>query len=100
VAVVVRGTRRGQAVEIRCDAAFPTLYQIRQRGLAVTPIAYATANMAALFVRHFPRRLHGVFAPCALPRENRHAILADARRRGFRITTRLALRKKQEPDEE
>ena len=48
-AVIVRGRRGEQTLEIRWDASFPTLYQIRQRGLAVTPVSYATAHMAALF---------------------------------------------------
>jgi hypothetical protein len=99
-AVVVRGTRREQEVEIRLDVSFPTLYQIRQRGLSLTPVAYATARMAALFVRHFPRELAGVFAPCSIPAEARRSILADAQQLGFRITTRSRYHKKLETDEE
>ncbi len=96
LAVVVRGTQGDAPAQIRCDAAFPTLYQIRRQGIAVTPIAYATAQMAALFVRRFPRKLHGVFAPEALPAETRQAILADARQRGFHVTVRITRRKKSE----
>jgi hypothetical protein len=99
-AVVVRGKRREQPLEIRWDAGVPTLYQIRQRGLAVTPIAWATAHMAALFVRHFPRKLHGVFSPDALPAETRQAVLADARGRGFRITMRTIRRKDEQKDDD
>src|SRR5438270_5984209 len=32
-------------------------YQIRQQGRLTTPVAYATAHVAALFVRFFPREL-------------------------------------------
>ena len=86
-AVIVRGRRGEQRLEIRWDVSFPTLYQIRQRGLAVTPISYATAHMAALFVQYFPRTLHGVFSPDALPAATRQAILARARHR-FGMTVR------------
>jgi hypothetical protein len=80
-AVIVRGRRGEQPTEIRWDASFPSLYQIRQRALAVTPIAYATAHMAALFVQHIPRTVHGVFSPDALPPATRQLILQRARRR-------------------
>ena len=87
-------------VEIRWDATCPTLYQIRLRGLFCTPIAWATAHMAALFVKHFPRDLAGVYPPEALPPETRQAILADARTRDFRITLRTKkLRKSEDEDE-
>ena len=52
---------------IRTDCAFPTLYQIRQQGLFTTPVAYATAHVAALFIKFFPREVSGVFAPEQLP---------------------------------
>ena len=87
-AVIVRGVRKEQPLEIRWDVSFPTLYQIRMRGLGVTPITYATAQMAALFVRYFPRNLQGVFPPETLPAEVRRAVLNGARARGFRITVK------------
>jgi NAD(P)-dependent dehydrogenase (short-subunit alcohol dehydrogenase family) len=87
-AVIALGTRKDHPVEIRWDVAFPTLYQIRMRGLGVTPITYATAQMAALFVRYFPRGLRGVVAPEMLPAEIRRQILSGARARGFRITVK------------
>jgi len=96
-AVIVRGRRGEQRLEIRWDVSFPTLYQIRQRGLAVTPISYATAHMAALFVQYFPREEHGVFSPDALPMETRQAILARARQR-FGMTVRTAPLKEEQPD--
>ena len=81
------------------DAIFPSLYQIRQRGLALSPISYATAHMAALFVKHFPRDLAGVFPPGAIPLENRQAILKDVQSRGIRITTKVTRKKILEEDE-
>src|SRR6266852_1278114 len=53
--VLVRGIKRGkkedQRLLIRTDCLFPTLYQIRQQGLYTTPVAYATAHIAALFIK-------------------------------------------------
>jgi len=98
-AVLVRGVRKDQPLLLRWDVAFPTLYQIRLRGLHTTPIAYATAQMTALFIKHFPRDLSGVFPPEALPAETRQAILADARSRQMRIslkTTRLKVAEEEE----
>jgi hypothetical protein len=99
-AVIVRGARKEQPLEIRWDVSFPTLYQIRMRGLGVTPIAYATAQMAALFVRYFPRTLHGVFPPEALPAEVRQAVLAGVRARDFRITMKITRWKQPLQEEE
>src|SRR5258708_40363247 len=45
-AVVVLGVKQDHRVEIRYDAIFPSLFQIRQRGLALSPVSYATAHMA------------------------------------------------------
>jgi hypothetical protein len=99
-AVLVRGTKKEQPRLIRWDAAFPTPYQIRLRGLLTTPIAYATAHMAALFVKHFPRDIAGVYPPEALPAETRQAILADVRSRDFHITMKIVRLKKAEDEEE
>lgn len=85
-AVIVSGTRKDKPLELRWDVTFPTLYQIRMLGLGVTPVTYGTAQMAALFVRYFPRDLSGVFPPEALPADIRRDILNGARARGFRIT--------------
>ncbi len=90
-AVVVQGTRSGQHKQIRWDATFPSLYQIRHMGLPATPIAWAAAHMAALVVKHFPRRAAGVLPPESLPATTREAILADARSSGIRITRRVTL---------
>jgi hypothetical protein len=85
-AVLASGTRKQRPLEIRFDVTFPTLYQIRIRGLGVSPISYGTAHMAALFVKYFPRETGGVFAPESLPSEIRRKILNAAKSRGFRIT--------------
>jgi len=99
-AVLVRGVKNDEPMLIRWDATFPTLYQIRLRGLHTTPVAYATSQMAALFVKYFPRELAGVYPPEALPAETRQAILADARTRGFRLSMRATRLKKDEDEEE
>jgi hypothetical protein len=98
-AVVLRGTKQDRPIEVRCDATFPSLYQIRQRGLSLPPIAYATAHMAALFIKHFPRTLPGVFPPDEMPAEDRQAILRDLRSRGVRLTMKVT-RKKAADDED
>lgn len=99
-AVIARGMKGEQPAVLRWDCAFPSLYQIRQRGMMTTPIAYATAHMAALFVRNFPRDLAGVYPPEALPAETRQAILSGARSREFRLAMKLTLLKKSEDEEE
>jgi saccharopine dehydrogenase (NAD+, L-lysine forming) len=91
-AVLVRGFKRGQKEDqhllVRTDALFPTLYQIRQQGLYTTPVAYATAHVAALFIKHFPAELAGVFAPEALPLETRRSIISGIRTHSVRIAHR------------
>jgi hypothetical protein len=105
VAVLVKGVKHGKAADdhllIRSDCMFPTLYQIRQQGRFTTPVAYATAHVAALFVKFFPRELAGVFAPEMLPDETRRAILSGIRNNSVRITHKTTLLKNQgEEDEE
>src|SRR5207249_333992 len=60
-AVLVRGLKKGKKEDrrilVRSDCTFPTLYQIRQQGRYNTPVAYATAHVAALFIKFFPRVL-------------------------------------------
>jgi hypothetical protein len=99
-AVVVRGTKQDQKLEVRYDATFPSLYQIRLRGLALSPISYATAHMAALFIKHFPRDSAGVFPPGAIPLENRQAILKDLKSRGIAVTAKITKKELLEDDEE
>jgi hypothetical protein len=98
-AVLVRGWKEDQPLVVRYDASFPTLFQIRQRGLIATPIAYATAHMAAIFIKHFPREMAGVFGPSELPGKTRRAILSESRSRDFRITLKMTRLKKEEEDE-
>jgi len=87
--VLATGSKRRSGTEerrlIRTECLFPTLYQIRQQGLYTTPVAYATAHVAALFVKSFPRGLAGVFPPEALPVETRRAIVAGIRTHSVRI---------------
>jgi saccharopine dehydrogenase (NAD+, L-lysine-forming) len=96
-AVLVRGVKRGSKQEqyllIRSDCTFPTLYQIRQQGRFTTPVAYATAHIAALFIKHFPRELTGVYAPEQLPVGTRRAILAGVIRKSIRISQKTSVRK-------
>ncbi len=99
-AVLVRGVKKEQPVLIRWDAEFLSLYQIRLRGMASTPVAWATAHLASLFVKHFPREEAGVFPPEALPAEIRQKILADAKSREIRISMKVTKLKRPEEDEE
>jgi NAD(P)-dependent dehydrogenase (short-subunit alcohol dehydrogenase family) len=97
--VLVTGFKKEQPLQIRWDCQFPTLYQIQQWGLAVTPIAYATATMAAQFVRSFPKDEFGVLPPEALPAETRQAILAGVRARDIRITQKITRLKKSDEED-
>jgi len=99
-AVIVHGTKQDRPMEVRFDAIFPSLYQIRLRGLALSPISYATAQMASLFVKHFPRDSTGVFPPGAIPLEDRQAIFKDLKSRGIRVTMKITKRKPSDDEEE
>jgi hypothetical protein len=95
-----RGAKEDQRLSIRSDAMFPTLYQIRRQGKFTTPVAYATAHVAAMFVKFFPRDLEGVYPPEALPVEPRRAVLAGVRKHGVKITHKITtLKPKEEEDE-
>jgi len=83
---IKRRPRQDEQLLVRTDALFPTLYQIRQQGLYTTPVAYATAHVAALFVRNFPADTPGVFAPEDLSLSIRRAIIAGIRAHGVKIT--------------
>jgi len=97
-AVLLRGMKDEQPLLVRWDASFPSLFQIRQRGLIATPISYATAHVAALFVRHFPREEAGVLEPEMLPADTRRAIVAELRSRDFRIKLKITKLKKLEEE--
>lgn len=96
-AVVVEGVKAGRRMTIRWDAAMPSLSLLYRQGELRSPIAWATARMASLFVKHFPRDLTGVHAPEALPQEVRRAILRDARARGFRLVKHVTVRARRAP---
>jgi hypothetical protein len=99
-AVLVWGVKKERPVLVRWDVEFPSLYQIRQRGLFSTPIAWATAHLAALFVKHFPRDESGVFPPEALSAEIRQKILTDAKSRDIRVRLKMKQLAKPEDEEE
>ena len=90
-AVVVTGVKAGRPLTIRWDATVPSLHTLRRHGHLRSPIAWATAQMMALFVKHFPKDLLGVHPPEEWPAEIRRALLRDARGRGFRITKRVTV---------
>src|SRR5579863_522910 len=104
-AVLVRGVKRGKGKKedehllVRTDCHFPTLYQIRQQDLYTTPVAYATAHVAALFIKNFPRDLKGVFPPEALPVETRRAIGAGIRAHKVAISQKITRLKPDDPDD-
>ena len=100
--VLVRGVKRGPREDrdllIRSEVMFPTLYQIRRQGRYATPVSYATAHVAALFIKNFPRDTEGVLAPEELPAEMRRAILGGLREHGIRVAHRVTAVKP--PEEE
>jgi saccharopine dehydrogenase-like NADP-dependent oxidoreductase len=104
-AVLVRGVKRGKGNKedehllVRTDCNFPTLYQIRQQDLYTTPVAYATAHVAALFIKNFPRDSKGVFAPETLPADTRRAIIAGIRNNKVKITQKITKLKSDDPDD-
>jgi saccharopine dehydrogenase (NAD+, L-lysine-forming) len=98
-AVLVKGKKGDDRLQVRCDASFPSLYQIRGRGMTSTPISYATAHLAAIFIKHFPREAAGVMSPEMLPAETRRAILGDVRGRGFEIRVKAKTLKGVEDEE-
>jgi saccharopine dehydrogenase-like NADP-dependent oxidoreductase len=104
-AVLVRGVKHGKGKNedeqllVRTDCHFPTLYQIRQQDLYTTPVAYATAHVAALFIKNFPRDLTGVFAPETLPPDTRRAIIAGIRNNKVKITQKINKLKSDDPDD-
>jgi len=100
--VLVRGVKHGpredQDLLIRSDALFPTLYQIRRQGRFATSVAFATAHIASLFIKNFPRDIEGVFAPEELPVEIRRAILSGVRKQGVKLMHKVTRVKPPEED--
>ena len=68
-------------------------------GPYTTPVAYATAHVAALFIKNFPRDLKGVFAPETLPADTRRAIIAGIRNNKVKITQKITKLKSDDPDD-
>ncbi len=94
--VIVDGMKGERPTTVRWDVTIPSLFQLRREGLHSSPIAWATAQMAALFIKQFPRNCPGVHPPESLPADCRRALLRDARARGFRITKRITSRAPQD----
>jgi hypothetical protein len=88
-AVLVYGRKRTGSRMIRWDALFPSLFELRQRGLTCSPVAWSAAHLTALFVKHMPRELAGVYVPEALPIAIRRKILRAARSSGIRLTRKV-----------
>lgn len=98
-AVVAHGVKDARAAIVRWDVSVPTLHQLRRRGRFTSPIAWATAHLTALFIKHLPRNLYGVYPPEALPCETQQAVLAGTRASGIRVTKRIKLLKPIEHEE-
>lgn len=101
--ILVQGLKRypkeDETLLIRSDAVFPTLYQIRQQGLFTTPVAYATAHVAAQLIKNFPLEIEGVFPPEALPLATRRAILSGIRKHSVKLSRRISLLRPVEDEE-
>ncbi len=88
-AVLVYGRKRARPFLIRWDALFPSLFELRRRGLTCSPVAWSAAQITALFVRHMPSALSGVYPPEALPIATRRNILRAVRSSGIRLTRKV-----------
>lgn len=99
-AVLVRGAKDDQPILVRWDASVPTLYQLRRSGMITTPISYATAHVAALFIKHFPRDEAGVFLPAQIPADARRAIFNELRARDIRVAVKMTRLKKIDHDDD
>jgi hypothetical protein len=85
ISVLVYGRLHRRPLLIRWDATFPSLVELRRRNCFWSPIAWATAQSTAAFVKHFPRQASGVLSPEALSLPARRKILATIRSRGDRF---------------
>ncbi len=83
--VSVSGRRKGKDLERRRCCVFPSLWQLRRNGMPGTPIAFASAQTAAVFIEHFPAHLAGVYPPEALSAKVRKTILRGMTKRGLRV---------------
>jgi len=100
VAVLIYGHKHRRPVLIRWDAMFPSLFDLRRRRLFCSPIAWGTAHLTALFVKHMPRELAGVYVPEALPLATRRNILHAARSSGIRLTRKVTRLKNSDETQE
>jgi hypothetical protein len=100
VAVLIYGHKHRHPVLIRWDAMFPSLFDLRRRRLFCSPIAWGTAHLTALFVKHMPRELAGVYVPEALPLATRRNILHAARSSGIRLTRKVTRLKNSDETQE
>ena len=66
----------------------------------ILPVAFATAHLAAQFIKFFPRETEGVFPQEALPVEVRRAILAGVKKSGVKIAHKVTALKPAEDDSE
>jgi saccharopine dehydrogenase (NAD+, L-lysine forming) len=103
-AVIVRGVKHNAKedvhLSVRSDVLFPSLYTIRKKGLYTTPVAYATAHVAAQFIKFFPRKEPSIFAPESLSEELRRGILAGVRSQGLRVAHKITILKNVSEEEE
>lgn len=83
--VSVSGRRGRKRLERRRCCVFPSLWELRRSGMAGTPVAFASAHSAAVFIEHFPKHLAGVYPPEGLSEKLRETILREMRRRGFQF---------------
>lgn len=97
---IKRNVKEDVRLSIRSDVLFPSLYTIRKQGRFTTPVAYATAHVAAQFVKFFPREESGVFAPETLSEEIRRGILAGVRSQGLKIAHKITILKQLADDED
>ena len=93
-----RQERRSAPADSHAIALFPTLYQIRQQGRYTTPVAYATAHVAALFIKFFPRETAGrVRAGDAAGRDAPRHHRGHSRAQRARITHKTTILKRRQP---
>lgn len=89
MSVLVSGRAARGSVLIRWDVGFPSLFELRRRQWSCSPIAWATAQLTTMFVKHFPLHLPGVLSPEALPDVTRRKVLAIVKSRGIRLSRRV-----------
>lgn len=85
VCAVITGHKGWQWFEHRRSCRFPSLHQLRRKLWLATPVAFAAAQSAAVFVEHFPTRLSGVYPPEALPSRILQKVVLSMSRRGCRF---------------